>query len=61
MQRTADNIVTKDIFSVTSSQGCNALYLKENLPVDTSNGVPKQKAAHFLGRPTVGAGKAIVS
>jgi hypothetical protein len=52
-QRTADKIVTKDIFSVTSSQGCNALFLKGKIKTDTSNSVPKQKAAHLLGRPAV--------
>jgi hypothetical protein len=52
-QRTADKIVTKDIFSVTSSQGVNALFLKEKSKADTSNSGSKQRAAHLLGRPAV--------
>jgi len=55
-QRTADKIVTKDIFSVTSSQGCNALFLKGKSKMDTSNSGAKQKAAHLLGRPEVLSG-----
>jgi hypothetical protein len=30
-QRTADKIVTKDIFSITSSQGSNMLFLNEKM------------------------------
>jgi hypothetical protein len=50
-QRTADKIVTKDIFSDTSSQGRNAFYLKGNLYPNTSNRGHKERAAHCWAAP----------